>query len=57
MLEDNDFKEFALEFYSVMEFQDEALAELDRKLEHIGEVIKRTEWKIKHFGEAWPEDV
>lgn len=52
-----DLKELSGIFYSVMEMQDEHLVEIDRKLENIGEVLRRTEYKIEHFGEAWPEDV
>ena len=57
MLTMTDLKELSGIFYSVMEMQDEHLVEIDRKLENIGEVLRRTEYKIEHFGEAWPEDV
>ena len=57
MLEDEQFEDFKLEFYAIMEYQDEVLGQIDEKLAHITRVLERTEWKIKHFGEAWLEDV
>jgi len=57
MYEPTDLKELESEFYALMEYQDEVLEQIDNKLEHIARVLERTEWKIKHFGEAWPEDV
>ena len=57
MLEPTDYKTLNIEFYAIMEMQDESLARIDAKLAHITRVIDRTEWKIKHFGEAWPDDV
>lgn len=57
MYEAVDLKELEIEFYAVMEMQDEALARIDQKMEHIARVLERTEWKIKHFGETWPDDV
>jgi hypothetical protein len=57
MYEETDLKEISIEFYAMMEYQDEMLAEIDRKIIEIGKTLERTEWKIEHFGEAWPEDV
>ena len=57
MREPTDYEALNIEFYAVMEMQDEALVKIDQKLEHIARVLYRTEWKIKHFGEAWPDDV
>lgn len=57
MYEKTDLKELSIEFYAVMELQDAALAEIDRKIIEIGKTLERTEWKLEHFGEAWPEDV
>jgi len=31
--------------------------EFDEKIAYIRETLEVTEWMIKHFGEAWPEDV
>lgn len=45
------------EFNEVMEWQDEQLAKMDKKVERIGEILRRTEYKIKHFGEKWPNNV
>jgi len=52
-----DLKELEENFFVIMEWQDEQLTEIDRKIENIGEVLRRTEYKIKHFGEAWPDNV
>ena len=57
MPEQVDLKELEAEFFALMEWQDEKLAEIDKKIENIGEILRRTEYKIEHFGEAWPEDV
>jgi hypothetical protein len=57
MLENTDLKELIEEWNEVMEWQDEKLAEMEKKVERIGEILRRTEYKIKHFGEAWPDNV
>lgn len=57
MPETTNLKELSEEFFAIAEWQDEQLIEIDRKLKNIGEVLRRTEYKIEHFGEAWPEDV
>ena len=52
-----DLNELKVEFTAMMEFQDEMLGQIDQKIEQIARVLERTEWKIEHFGEVFPEDV
>lgn len=57
MYESTDMKELIEEFNEMVEWQDKKFAEIDKKVENIGEILRRTEYKIKHFGEAWPDNV
>lgn len=57
MLKNTNLDELIEEFNEMMEWQDEKLVEMDKKVEKIGEIIRRTEYKLKYFGEAWPDNV
>jgi len=56
-MKNTDLDELIEEFNEMMEWQDEKLVKMDKKVEKIGGILRRTEYKLNHFGEAWPEDV
>lgn len=51
MREEIDLEDLKIEWTAMMEFVDESFEEMDNKLKRIGEMLERTEYTIKHFGE------
>ena len=51
MIEDKNLEDLKAQWTSMTEFVDESFEEIDRKLKRIKEMLERTEYNIKHFGE------
>jgi hypothetical protein len=51
MIEEKDFEDLRARWFAMIEFQDEEFEEMDKKLKRIKEMLERTEYNIKHFGE------
>jgi hypothetical protein len=51
MIEEKDFEDLRARWSAMIEFKDEEFEEMDKKLKRIKEMLERTEYNIKHFGE------
>ena len=51
MREEINLENLKIQWTSMIEFQDEEFEKMDKKLKRIGEMLERTEYTIKHFGE------
>ena len=51
MGEEINLEDLKIQWTAMIEFQDEEFEKMDKKLKRIGEMLERTEYNIKHFGE------
>ena len=57
MIEQEEIKKLEDDFDEMLKWKDEMFERFDKKLERIAKILSLIEWKIEHFGEAWPDDV